>query len=143
MVAGIIPQSEGLKRAASLGIATTAEGIAPVLEQGEIQAVFDSSGAKPHLLHAPLLKEAGKIDTGGLHVRGQLGQLHVAIHYHKEYGEADPAPDHRQSAQPVLGSIRTLGDGFDANRGAGDGAVYTGAETVRPRSRYDWIERIG
>lgn len=61
MLAGIIPESEGLKRAASLGIATTAEGIGPVLERDDIQLVFDATGARPHLRHAPLLKEAGKI----------------------------------------------------------------------------------
>ncbi|MEJ2560194.1 MAG: acetaldehyde dehydrogenase (acetylating), partial [Anaerolineae bacterium] len=61
MLAGIIPESEGLKRATSLGIATTAEGIGPVLERDDIQLVFDATGAKPHLRHAPLLKEAGKI----------------------------------------------------------------------------------
>ena len=61
MVAGIVPESEGLKRATSLGIPTTAEGIGPVLEQDDIRLVFDATGAKPHLRHAPLLKEAGKI----------------------------------------------------------------------------------
>ena len=61
MVAGIVPESEGLKCATSLGIPTTAEGIGPVLEQDDIRLVFDATGAKPHLRHAPLLKEAGKI----------------------------------------------------------------------------------
>lgn len=61
MMAGIIPESEGLKRAASLGIETTAVGIGPILERQEIQLVFDATGAKPHLRHAPVLREAGKI----------------------------------------------------------------------------------
>jgi len=61
MMAGVIPESEGLKRAAGLGIATTAEGIGPVLEQKDIEVVFDATGAKPHLQHAPLLKQAGKV----------------------------------------------------------------------------------
>jgi acetaldehyde dehydrogenase (acetylating) len=61
MMAGIIAESEGLARAASLGIPTTAQGIGPILEQDDIRIVFDSTGAKPHLQHAPLLKEAGKI----------------------------------------------------------------------------------
>ena len=61
MMAGIIPDSEGLSRAAALGIPTTAEGIGPNLEQDDIQLVFDSTGAKSHLRHAPLLKKAGKI----------------------------------------------------------------------------------
>ena len=61
ILAGIIAESEGLKRAAELGIETTAEGIGPILERDDIQVVFDATGAKPHLHHAPLLKEAGKI----------------------------------------------------------------------------------
>jgi acetaldehyde dehydrogenase (acetylating) len=61
MLAGIIPESEGLARAASMGIPTTAEGIGPILEQDDIRIVFDCTGAKSHLRHAPLLKAAGKI----------------------------------------------------------------------------------
>lgn len=61
IMAGIIPSSEGLKRAKDLGIEATAEGIGPVLEDSSIKLVFDATGAKPHLKHAPLLKEAGKI----------------------------------------------------------------------------------
>ncbi len=61
MMTGIIATSEGLKRAAGLGIATSAEGIGPILENPEIKLVFDATGAKPHMIHAPLLKEAGKI----------------------------------------------------------------------------------
>jgi acetaldehyde dehydrogenase len=60
MLAGIIPESEGLARAAALGIPTTAEGIGPILAQDDIRIVFDCTGAKSHLRHAPLLKEAGK-----------------------------------------------------------------------------------
>jgi acetaldehyde dehydrogenase (acetylating) len=61
MLAGIIRESEGLARAASLGIPTSAEGIGPILAQDDIRIVFDCTGAKPHLKHAPLLKAAGKI----------------------------------------------------------------------------------
>jgi acetaldehyde dehydrogenase len=61
MMAGIIPESEGLARAASLGIPTSAEGIGPILEQEDIRIVFDCTGAKSHLRHAPLLLAAGKI----------------------------------------------------------------------------------
>ncbi len=61
LMAGIIPESDGLQRAADRGIPTTAEGIGPILEQSDIQLVFDATGAKSHLRHAPLLREAGKI----------------------------------------------------------------------------------
>ncbi|GAW91026.1 acetaldehyde dehydrogenase (acetylating) [Calderihabitans maritimus] len=60
MVAGIV-ESEGIKRARSFGVKTTIEGIGPILEDEDIKIVFDATGAKPHLQHAPLLKEAGKI----------------------------------------------------------------------------------
>ena len=61
MMTGIIATSEGLKRAADLGITTSAEGIGPILENQAIKLVFDATGAKPHMIHAPLLKESGKI----------------------------------------------------------------------------------
>jgi acetaldehyde dehydrogenase (acetylating) len=61
MLAGIIPSSDGLARAAALGIPTTADGIQPILDQPGIRLVFDCTGAKSHLQHAPLLQAAGKI----------------------------------------------------------------------------------
>lgn len=61
MMVGIIAESEGLKRADSMGIPISAEGIQPVLDNPDIELVFDATGAKPHTIHAPLLKEAGKI----------------------------------------------------------------------------------
>lgn len=61
MVAGIVPESEGLRRARELGIETTHEGIGPVLEDPEIKIVFDATSAKAHVRHAKMLKEAGKI----------------------------------------------------------------------------------
>jgi acetaldehyde dehydrogenase (acetylating) len=60
MMAGIV-ESPGIQRARSLGIRTTIEGIGPVLEEKDIRIVFDATGAKPHLKHAPLLQAAGKI----------------------------------------------------------------------------------
>ena len=61
MMAGVIPESEGLARAASLGIATTVKGIDPILARDDIRIVFDCTGATYHLIHAPLLQAAGKI----------------------------------------------------------------------------------
>ena len=60
MMAGIV-DSPGIRRAKSLGIRTTTEGIRPVLDDPQIRIVFDSTGAKPHMEHAPLLEEAGKV----------------------------------------------------------------------------------
>jgi acetaldehyde dehydrogenase len=61
MVAGVEPESEGLKRARSEGIGTTHEGIQPVLDDPEIKLVFDATSAKAHVKHAKMLKEAGKV----------------------------------------------------------------------------------
>jgi acetaldehyde dehydrogenase (acetylating) len=60
MMAGIV-ESEGIKRAAKLGVPTTIHGIGPILENRDLKLVFDCTGAQPHLQHAPLLREAGKI----------------------------------------------------------------------------------
>jgi len=56
-----IMESEGIKRAKSLGFRTTINGINEILEDKEIKIVFDATGAKAHAVHAPLLKAAGKI----------------------------------------------------------------------------------
>lgn len=60
LLTGIV-ESEGIKRARVMGINTSVEGINAVLADPDIKIVFDATGAKPHLKHAPLLKEAGKI----------------------------------------------------------------------------------
>jgi len=60
MMVGIV-ESEGLKRAQSMGIKTSTRGIDAVLEDDDIKIVFDATTAKAHIKHAPLLKEAGKI----------------------------------------------------------------------------------
>ncbi|MBX6395351.1 MAG: acetaldehyde dehydrogenase (acetylating) [Alicyclobacillaceae bacterium] len=59
MMVGIIPESEGLRLARERGIETSAEGIDAILRRSDIDLVFDCTGAKPHLRHAPLLREAG------------------------------------------------------------------------------------
>jgi acetaldehyde dehydrogenase len=60
MMAGIV-DSPGIQRAKSLGIRTTTEGIRPILDDPQIRIVFDSTGEKPHMEHAPLLEKAGKV----------------------------------------------------------------------------------
>ncbi len=61
LVAGIEPESEGLKRARDEGIEATDEGIQPVLDDDEIKIVFEATSAKAHVENAPKYKEAGKI----------------------------------------------------------------------------------
>lgn len=60
LMAGII-ESDGIRRAQSLGIETTINGIKDILSRKDIQIVFDATGAKAHLEHAPLLRKAGII----------------------------------------------------------------------------------
>ncbi len=60
MMIGIV-ESEGIKRASGLGIETSTAGVEAVLSRKDIKIVFDATGAKIHLVNAPLLKEAGKI----------------------------------------------------------------------------------
>lgn len=58
---GVVPQSEGLALARKLGFKATHEGIKTILGNSNIRIVFDATGAKSHLMHAPLLKEDEKI----------------------------------------------------------------------------------
>ena len=60
MMAGIV-ESEGVRRAASLGFETSTQGVSAVAEHPDIQIVFDATSAKAHLAHAPILRKAGKV----------------------------------------------------------------------------------
>jgi len=61
MFAGIDPESEGILRAKQMGVPTSADGINAILADSSIKLVFDATSAGAHNIHAPLLKEAGKI----------------------------------------------------------------------------------
>lgn len=61
LLTGIEPQSEGLARARAMGINASHEGIAPILDDPEIQIVFDATSAYAHVRHAKMLREAGRI----------------------------------------------------------------------------------
>ncbi len=59
---GIDPASDGLARAARLGVPTTAAGIAGLLDlpdAGQIAFVFDATSAKAHIANAEALRAAG------------------------------------------------------------------------------------
>ena len=56
-----VKESPGLEIARSHGILTTITGIEPMLADDDIRIVFDSTGAGPHMIHAPKIKAAGKI----------------------------------------------------------------------------------
>jgi len=62
IMAGIIPDSDGLARARAQGLKTTHEGIEGLLQQGDLfDIVFEATTAKAHMQHAPQLKRARKI----------------------------------------------------------------------------------
>ena len=62
LMAGIVPDSEGLARARQESLATTTEGIDGLLKQElTFEIVFDATTASAHKKHAPLLREAKKI----------------------------------------------------------------------------------
>ncbi|MDP9919017.1 acetaldehyde dehydrogenase [Variovorax boronicumulans] len=61
-MAGIDPQSDGLARAARLGVATTAQGIDGLIAMPEFQdvaIVFDATSAQAHLVNAARLAPSG------------------------------------------------------------------------------------
>lgn len=59
---GVVPESEGLRRARELGYKTTDKGIDELLERGDdFEIAFDATTARAHLRHAELLRAAGKI----------------------------------------------------------------------------------
>ena len=60
---GIDPESDGLKRAARMGIATTAEGIDGFVKMAEfkdVEFVFDATSAGAHAKHNEVLRQHGK-----------------------------------------------------------------------------------
>ncbi|EID10498.1 acetaldehyde dehydrogenase [Mycolicibacterium hassiacum DSM 44199] len=61
---GIDPDSDGLKRARRLGVATTADGVPGLLampEFNDIAVVFDATSASAHRVNAGLLAPHGKV----------------------------------------------------------------------------------
>jgi acetaldehyde dehydrogenase len=52
-------ESKGIAIARERGIEATVNGIDDLMKRDGIQICFDSTGARPHTLHAPLLKERG------------------------------------------------------------------------------------
>ncbi|GAA1415179.1 acetaldehyde dehydrogenase (acetylating) [Catellatospora coxensis] len=61
---GIDPESDGLARAARLGVATTAEGVDGLVampEFAEVEVVFDATSAGAHRRNAEVLRAHGKV----------------------------------------------------------------------------------
>lgn len=63
VMVGIDPDSDGLARAARLGVATTAEGVDGLLampELADVEIVFDATSAKAHVANSAQLAPLGK-----------------------------------------------------------------------------------
>ena len=60
LMTGIV-ESEGIRRAAGLGIKTSIKGVEAAAGDPEIRIVFDATSARAHLQNAPVLRAAGKI----------------------------------------------------------------------------------
>ncbi len=61
LLAGIIPELDGLARARSLGINASHHGVEAVLDDPDIKIVFDATSAHAHVKHYRKLQAAGKI----------------------------------------------------------------------------------
>jgi acetaldehyde dehydrogenase len=62
---GIDPESDGLARAARMGVATTSDGVDGLLampEYSEVEVVFDATSAKAHLANAEKLQDKIMVD---------------------------------------------------------------------------------
>jgi acetaldehyde dehydrogenase len=60
LFAGIDPKSDGLARARNLGVPVSDRGVEAILEQPDIELVFDATSARAHIRNAPALAAAGK-----------------------------------------------------------------------------------
>lgn len=58
---GVFPDSEGLKRAAAMGIKTSYTGMDEMLQDEDVKIVFEATSAKGHLINAPIYRQANKI----------------------------------------------------------------------------------
>lgn len=55
------PESKGIQKAKEMGVRTSADSIQAVLDEPDIcEIVFDTTSAKAHVVHAPLLQKLGK-----------------------------------------------------------------------------------
>lgn len=55
-----VRQSKGIDYANKMGIRTSTKGLQAILDEDDIEIVFDCTSATSHLEHAPLIKAAGK-----------------------------------------------------------------------------------
>ncbi len=106
LMSGIQADSEGLRLAEGLGIQTSLSGIDAILENDQVHIVFDSTGAKAHRKHAPLLKEAGKIavDLTPAAV-GPYVVPYVNLHEHLDEPNVNMVTCGGQATTPIVAAI--------------------------------------
>ncbi len=149
-VAGIVPESEGLRLARELGYRTTHRGIEELLEHGEdFEIVFDATTARAHYRHAEMLAEAGKIAIDltpaavGPHV---VPLVNLSEHLDKE--NVNLVTCGGQATVPIVAAIRGVAEveyaeivSTVASRSAGPGTRQNIDEFTQTTARA--LETIG
>jgi len=149
-VAGIVPESEGLRLARELGYRTTYRGIEELLEHGEdFEIVFDATTARAHYRHAEMLAEAGKIAIDltpaavGPHV---VPLVNLSEHLDKE--NVNLVTCGGQATVPIVAAIRGVAEveyaeivSTVASRSAGPGTRQNIDEFTQTTARA--LETIG
>jgi len=149
-VAGIVPESEGLRLARELGYRTTHRGIEELLEHGEdFEIVFDATTARAHYRHAELLAGAGKIaiDLTPAAVGPHVVPL-VNLREHVDERNVNLVTCGGQATVPIVAAIRGVAEveyaeivSTVASRSAGPGTRQNIDEFTQTTARA--LETIG
>ncbi len=109
LLSGIKADSEGLALAKSLGVETSASGLDPILEIDDVQIVFDATGARPHLEHAPKLEAAGKftVDLTPAAVGPYVVPI-VNLHEHLDKNNVNLVTCGGQATIPIVAAISRI-----------------------------------
>ena len=112
-VAGIDPDSDGLRRARELGYTATDQGLSDLLERvPEIDLAFDATSAGAHAEHARLLAERGirSVDlTPAALGPAIVPPVNLSDHY--EVPEVNLVTCGAQATVPIVAAISDAGDG--------------------------------
>jgi acetaldehyde dehydrogenase len=111
-IAGIDPASPGLRRARTLGVATTSEGLQGLLELApEIALVLDATSATAHRMHTGLLAERGVrcIDLTPAAL-GPAVVPDVNLREHLDAPEVNLVTCGAQATVPIVAAIAAVAD---------------------------------
>lgn len=106
MLAGIDPDSDGLKRARSEGVGASHHAVDAMAEDPEIRIVFDATSAKAHEHSAQVLAESGKVlvDMTPSH-RGPFVVPPVNLTEHLEAADVNMISCGGQASIPLINAI--------------------------------------